>query len=63
MVYVKTKKGKTFRLFLNEGESHDKVMGYLQMCFSSKLKTEAKAFFAMLGVGVIKVYITLSNTR
>jgi hypothetical protein len=52
---VKTKKGKTFRLLTNPGESHDKITGYLQVCFTSKSPTEAKAFVAMLGMAALKV--------
>jgi hypothetical protein len=30
-------------------------MGYLEMCFSQKSSKVIKAFFALLGLGVIKV--------
>lgn len=52
-IYVKTKKGKTFRLIVSENESLDKIMGYLQICFQSKIET--KSFFALLGMVKIEV--------
>lgn len=52
---MRTKKGKTFRLTINENENLDKIMGYLEMCFSSKASRAIKAFFALLGFGIIKV--------
>lgn len=51
---MKTAKGRVFKLIVSENENYDKIIGYLQMCFSSKID-HAKAFFAMLGVGLIQI--------
>ncbi|CAD8170761.1 unnamed protein product [Paramecium octaurelia] len=54
IIYVRTAKGRIFKLVIDENENYDKIVGYLQICFSSKIQT-VTSFFALLGVGLIKV--------
>ncbi|CAD8053273.1 unnamed protein product [Paramecium primaurelia] len=54
IIYVRTAKGRIFKLVIDENENYDKIVGYLQICFSSKIQT-VNSFFALLGVGLIKV--------
>ncbi|CAD8085669.1 unnamed protein product [Paramecium sonneborni] len=54
IIYVRTSKGRIFKLVIDENENYDKIVGYLQICFSSKIQT-VNSFFALLGVGLIKL--------
>ncbi|CAD8213931.1 unnamed protein product [Paramecium octaurelia] len=54
IIYVRTAKGRIFKLVIDENENYDKIVGYLQICFSSKIQS-VNSFFALLGVGLVKV--------
>ncbi|CAD8113109.1 unnamed protein product [Paramecium sonneborni] len=54
VIYVRTAKGRVFKLMIEENENYDKILGYLQICFSSKMQN-VKAFYALLGIGVVRI--------
>ncbi|CAK70450.1 unnamed protein product (macronuclear) [Paramecium tetraurelia] len=54
VIYVRTAKGRVFKLMIDENENYDKILGYLQICFSSKMQN-VKAFYALLGIGLVKI--------
>lgn len=54
IIYVRTAKGRIFKLVIDENEGYDRIVGYLQVCFSSKIQS-VNSFYALLGVGLVKV--------